>query len=266
VKHPAQDTVTDSPFPPRQLATVRVDSVAEEAAYLTAWPAADGPWQRVGQLLVAGKDGPEDHLTVRAPDGTTAVVLFAIGAFYGNAGVARATPGQRVTAAMRAGHDLAKSDGPLHPGSLPQYPVPSPAHARAVAVPLPILAVDAGVRGLYAPPRIAVVRWPGADAVGVGDVPGFDPARWPPPRLGDWPPSVVRDWQPERLAGTIERFTAAWSRLLDAWFDQAGYPHQDDERREALLHLARLVPEPMLSIYSEISPRFWAWLAGNQTA
>ena len=177
-----------SPFPERGVETVRIDSVAEAYAYFTAWPPSDGPWEHVGQVFAPGPAGPEDHLTVRAPDGQTAVVRFAIGSFFSSPGAALVAPGEQVSAAMRAAHELAKSEGPLHPGTLPQYPVPSASHTGAVAVPLPILALDAGQRGLFAPPRIAVVRWPTAEAVGVGDAPGFDPERWPPPRLGDWPP------------------------------------------------------------------------------
>jgi hypothetical protein len=251
-----------SPFPERGTETVRIDSVAEAYAYFTAWPPPDGPWEHVGQLFAPGPAGPEDHLTVRAPDGQSAVVRFAIRSFFSYPGEALVAPGEQVAAAMRAGHELAKSEGPLHPGTLPQYPVPSESHSGAVAVPLPILAVDAGQRGLFAPPRIAVVRWPAAEPVGVGDAPGFDPERWPPPRLGDWPPPAVRDWPPYRLAGTIERFSAIWVRLLDAWFSGEGYPQLDDEKREARLLLERLVPRGLLEFYGEISPRFWLWLMG----
>jgi hypothetical protein len=148
-----------SPFPERGTETVRIDSVAEAYAYFTAWPPPDGPWEHVGQRFAPGPAGPEDHLTVRAPDGQSAVVRFAIRSFFSYPGEALVAPGEQVAAAMRAGHELAKSEGPLHPGTLPQYPVPSESHSGAVAVPLPILAVDAGQRGLFAPPRIAVVRW-----------------------------------------------------------------------------------------------------------
>jgi hypothetical protein len=216
-------------------------------------------------MLVPATEGPEDHLTVRAPDGETAVVRVAIDSYFGKPEGGSPLPGERVQAAMRAGHELAKTEGPLHPGAMPLYPVPSPSHAGAVAVPLPMLAVDAGVRGLYAPARIAVVRWPDAATVGVGDAPGFDPAHWPPPRLGDWPPPTIRDWDHSRLAGSIERFTAIWGRLLDAWFSGNSYPHLRDEQREARLLLARLLPPAMQEFYGEISPRFWAWLAGDQT-
>ena len=256
------EAVGASPFPPRDLPTLRIDSVAEAYAYLAAWPAPSGPWQVAGQMLVPGNNGLEDHLTVRAPDGTPVVLRFAIGSFYGDPDAARTMPGERVTAAMRAGHELAKSEGPLHPGSLPQYPVPSEAYPGTVAVPLPILAVDAGQRGLYAPPRFAVVRWPSGEGVGMGDAPGFDPTRWPPPRLGDWPPAAVAAWEPSRLAGAIERFTAIWARLLDAWFsgETEPYPHLADEQREARLLVVLLLPMPLLDVYAEFSPRFWTWL------
>ena len=251
------------PFPPRDAPTVRVDGVAEEYAFLAAWPPAAGPWQRAGQMLVPGPGGPEDHVAVRGPDGTTAVVRFAIGSFYDNAGASPDSPGDRVTKAMRAGHELAKAEGPLHPGSMPQYPVPSESYPGAVAVPLPILAVDAGQRGLYAPPRIAVVRWPSAEAVGVGDTPGFDPSRWPPPLLGAWPPPSVQGWEPQRLAGAIERFSAVWGRLLDAWFASEGYAQNWDETSEARRLLGKLLPKPLLEFYASLAPDFWTWLHEN---
>jgi hypothetical protein len=253
-----------STFPAREAPTVRVDSIAEEYAYLSAWPPADGVWERVGQMLVPGPNGPEHHITVRAPDGTVSVVRFAIGSFYGKPDAPQPLPGERVTTAMRAGHELAREESPLHPGSMPQYPVPSESYPGAVAVPLPILAVDAGQRGLYAPPRFAVVRWPSSEAVGVGDAPGFDPGRWPPPRLGDWPPVAVRDWRPDRLAGAIERFTALWARVLDTWYDISADSHLDDERREALALMRLLLPARMLDVYAGLSPKFWAWLREPQ--
>jgi hypothetical protein len=254
-----------SPFPQRGTETVRIDSIAEAYAYFTAWPPSSGPWEHVGQVFAPGPAGPEDHLTVCAPDGQTAVVRFAIRSFFYFPGEALAAPGEQISVVMRAGHELAKSEGPLHPGTLPQYPVPSESHADAVAVPLPILAVDAGLRGLFAPPRIAVVRWPSAEPVGVGDAPGFDPERWPPPRFGDWPPPAVRDWSPYRLAGTIERFSGILVRLLDAWFSGEEYLQLNDEKHEARLLLDRLVPRAMLEFYGEISPRFWVWLAADHT-
>jgi hypothetical protein len=254
----------DWPFPVGQSDLLRADSVNEEYAYLAAWPATDGPWERIGQRLAFGEEGPEDVLTVRAPSGSTAVVRFAIGSFFGNPERSSGLPSDRVVAAMRASHELAKVEGPLHPGTMPQYPVPSPEHAESVAVPLAILAVDEGRRGLYSPPRIAVVRWSSAEPVGVGDAAGFDPRRWPPPRLGDWPPPAVRGWEQTRLAGTIERFTAVWGRLLDAWFSGETYPQLRQEREEAWRLLRDLVPQGLLGVYAQLSPAFWASLTASE--
>jgi hypothetical protein len=248
-------------FPSRAIDSIRVDSEAEEQAYIAAWPpATGGAWTLQGWALVPGIPSTQKRVAITAPDGAPAVVHFLVGSYHGGRPKPVEMPGQRVAAVMRAGHALAKAEGPLHPGTMPQYPVPDPGHAGGVAVPLPILAIDAGQRWLYAPPRIAVVRWPTAEGVGVGDAAGFDPERWPPPRLGEWPPATVRGWDPARLAGAIDRFTAIWSRLLDVWFGGEPYPQLADERREALLLLALLVPEPLLAIYAELSPAFWAWL------
>lgn len=251
---------SNAAFPPRAVDTIRVDSQAEEAAYVAAWPPSSGPWTPMGAVFVPGIPSTQKHVTLQAPDGAMAIIRFLVGAYHEVAKPPQETPARRVEAVMRAGHELAKTEGPLHPGAMPQYPVPSPAHGGAVAVPLPILAIDSGRRWLYAPARVAVVRWPSAEPVGVGDLAGFDPNHWPPPRLGDWPPATVRDWAPGRLAGAIERFTAVWGRLLDVWFGGERYPQFDDERLEALLLLALLVPEPMLAIYQELSPEFWVWL------
>jgi hypothetical protein len=251
--------IGESPFPPRAVDTIRVDSQDEELAYIAAWPTKAGAWTPLEPVFIPGIPSTQKRQALQGPNETSAVIHFLVGSYH-HVTRPRQLPGERVAAVMRAGHELAKAEGPLHPGSMPHYPVPSPAHAGAVAVPLPILAIDAGRRWLYAPPRLAVVRWPSAEAVGVGDAPGFDPDNWPPARLGDWPPATVRDWDQQRLAGAIARFTSIWGRLLDVWFGGERYPQLDDERLEALLLLALLEPEGMLTFYADISPLFWAWL------
>lgn len=247
-------------FPTRQIDSLRVDSQGEEMAYLAAWPAASGAWQVEGTGFIPGIPSTQKRVLLRAPDGTQTVIHFLVGTYHEVAQRTADPAAARVERAMRAGLELAKQEGPLHPGSQAQYPVPLPAYRDAVAVPLPILAIDDRQRGLYAPPRFAVVRWPGAEPLGVGDVPGFDPDNWPPPRLSDWPPPAIRAWEPARLAGAIERFTAIWGRLLDAWFGGAPYPQLADERHEARLLLAFLLPTGLLSLYAELSPAYWAWL------
>src|SRR4051812_36508999 len=145
-------------FPVTRDKPIRVDSVTEEYAFLATWPSADGPWERVAQKLAFGAQGPEDVLTLKSPAGAVIEVRFAIASFFAAGEQTATLPNERVSAAMQAGHELAKVEGPLHPGTMPQYPVPSPAHAESVAIPLAILGVDRGQRGLYAPPRVAVVR------------------------------------------------------------------------------------------------------------
>jgi hypothetical protein len=252
-------------FPVGETEPIRADSVTEEYAYLATWPAVDGPWERISQHLAFGVRGPEDVLTVRAPSGATAEVRFAIDSFFGTAETSADLPNERVAASMRAGHELAKTEGPLHPGTMPQYPVPSPTHAESVAIPLTILAVDNGRRGLFSPPRIAVVRWSDASPVGVGDAPRFDPRKWPPPRLGDWPPPAVRTWEQKRLAGTIERFSALWGRLLDSWFAGDTYAQHGSELGEARRLLEALVPPGLLELYAELSPSFWKTLTTSSS-
>lgn len=247
-------------FPPREIDSIRVDSQGEEMAYLVTWPAPAGAWRVEGTAFIPGIPSTQKRVLLRAPDGTQSVVHFLVGSYHEVTQRSADPAAARVERAMRAGLDLAKQEGPLHPGSLPQYPVPIPAYREAVAVPLPILAIDARQRGLYSPPRFAVVRWPGGEPLGVGDVPGFDPDNWPPPRLSDWPPITVREWDPARLAGAIERFTAIWGRLLDVWFGGASYPQLDDEKREARLLLEFLLPPGMLNLYADLSPAYWAWL------
>lgn len=261
MRHRRAQPVPDAgAFPLREIDSIRVDSPGEEEAYIAAWPPAHGAWQVEGTAFIPGIPSTQKRMLLRTPGGEQAVVHFLVGSYH-EAAQRNADPaGARVERAMRAGLELAKQEGPLHPGSLPQYPAPIPAYREAVAVPLPILAIDARQRGLYAPPRFAVVRWPGAEPLGVGDVPGFDPDHWPPPRLSDWPPPTVRGWEPSRLAGAIERFTAIWGRLLDVWFGGKTYPQLADEQREARLLLDLLLPPGMIALYADLSPAFWAWL------
>jgi hypothetical protein len=258
--------VTDAlatPFPPRAAPTVRVDAVVEQQAYLAAYPPAGGAWQVVGQLLVSG-DRPEDHVRLRAPGGDEAVVRFDVASFFGTAGRERAglPVGDLLDRAARRAQEAARENGPGHPGEVPRFPVPSERYSGRVEVPLPILATDDGHRrGLYAPARAVVLGWPGAEFVGIGELPGFDPAHWPPPRLGDWPPPALAALGEPRLRGTVARFGACWARLLDAFSDAAAdYPQRQDEAAEARALLALLEPPAMDEQYAALSPRFWRWL------
>ena len=256
-------TTTADPFPPRSGLTVRVDAVAEQSAYLAAYPPAGGAWRVIGQMLISGKR-PEDHVRLGAANGEEAVVRFDVGSFIGTAGVelAGVPIGETVDHLLRAAQTVARENGPAHPGELPRFPVPSDRYPGRVEIPLPILAVDdAQRRGLFAPARSVVLGWPSGDLVGIGELPRFDPAQWPPVRLGDWPPTGLADLDPSRLQGIVGRFGTCWARLLGAFFDEAAdYPQRRDEAAETRLLLARLDPPEMLGQYASLSPQFWRWL------
>lgn len=257
---------TGGPFPARTTATatVRVDSIAEQGAYLAAYPSPDGPWHVAGQLLV-GASAPTDHVRLRSPAGEEAVVRFDVSSFFGGPGLERGggPAAELVDRLSRRAQDFARENGLGHPGELPRFPVPSARYPGRVEVPLAILALDdAARRGLYAPARAVVLDWPGGEPVGVGELPGFDPERWPPPRLGDWPPDGLRGIAPDRLRGIVARFGGCWGRLLDAFLTDEKYPQRRDEAAEARALLGMLEPPAMAGVYEELSPRFWASLAG----
>jgi hypothetical protein len=225
------ETTEPGAFPPRSLPTVRAGSVAEREAFIRAWPAPAGPWRVTGLVAVGGRLGPEEHVALVAPDGEVAAVRFAVDA--------EAT----------------------HPGVLPRFPVPAEGYPGRVAVPLALLAVGGDRQpGLFGPTRAVILPFPEGEVVGAIDAPGFDPAAWPPRRLGPWPPPGLAGFDPARLAGTVRRFSALWERLLAAFFAGSDDPNRRDEAAEARLLLARLDPAPMLRVYGEMSPRFWGWV------
>jgi hypothetical protein len=267
MRDPLQPSDPSQPMPPRTLPTIRADSVAEEYAYLGAWPAGSGPWQIGMQTLFVGPNGPEDHLTLSAPGGESGMLRIAIGSFYGSESAGFAKPGARVDDLIQAVRDWAAEHEPPHPGMLPRFPVPAPGYPGRVAVPFCLRAVDDfRVAGLYGPTRLVIARWPDAEITGANDAPGFDPDNWPPPRLGHWPPPGLDGITRDALSATVSRFAAVWSRLLDAYLLGQDYPHRHDEAMEARLLLARLEPPPMTAVYAAMSPAFWAWLtedAGN---
>ncbi len=165
---------------------------------------------------------------------------------------------------MQAAAAFAQENPPHHPGSIARFPVPVEHFGVAVGVPLPILAVDnLGRRGLYAPPRIVVMSWETGDAIGVREFPGFDPDDWPPRRIGEWPTPGATRLVPDQLDATIRRFSACWSRLIDAWFQQRA--SLDDVVRADAAEVTRLRqvldPADMVEVYRRVNPRFATWLA-----
>jgi hypothetical protein len=252
---------TAAPFPPRALPTVRVDSVAEEYAFLAAYPAPSGPWRIAGQALFVGPDGPEDHLRLEAPGGESGVLRVAVGSFHGSESRALARPGAALDGLLEAAVAWAKENEPTHPGVLPRFPVPAAGYPGRVAVPLAFVAADDARRaGLFGPTRVVVVGFPDGAVAGAADAPDFDPDDWPPARLGPWPPPGLDGIGRDRLAATVSRFSAVWTRLLAAYLAGEEYPHRRDEATEALALLARLDPPAMTGAYRAIGPRFWAWL------
>ena len=247
------------PFPPRSVPTVRIGSPEEGEAFLTAYPPADGPWTTVSTLRVAAGDRTEDHVTLRSAGGRARTTLrFDVSAFAAE----QSQPPAALDNLLQRAAAFARENGPHHPGELPRFPIPSTGYEGRVEVPMAILAVDRGRRGLYAPARVVVLDFPDGAAVGVGEVPGFDPEDWPPPRLGDWPPEGLGDLDPERLRGTVTRFGACWLRLLGAWFG-ADYPERADEAAEVHALMARLDPPGMPAVYARLSREFWRWLAAE---
>lgn len=242
---------------------VRVASLAEQNAVLAAYPPASGGWTATSRVRLTFGRRVEEHLALRAEAGEIAAARFDVTAFAEPDAALKPAVGA-LDHVMQAALETARANGPLHPGAMPRFPVPSEAYPGQIAVPLALLAVDdAGRRGLYGPDRLAVLSWPAAEPVGVGDAPGFDPADWPPPRRGDWPPPAIRSFDRARLEGVVTRFGALWERLLSGHLADADDLYRDDEAAEAVALLALLDPPGMIDVYRALSPRFWAWLTAS---
>jgi hypothetical protein len=245
---------------------VYVDSGDEQVAWLVARFGPQGTWSVRDQRVATLDDGAAvervrldtalGEIEVEFRDATPQVISFT----------EETTEPDRtgtLDIVMERAATFAAANPPHHPGSLPRFPVPIEHYGASVGVPLPLLAVDDfGRKGLYAPPRLAVVTWATQDPVGVREFPGFDPENWPPRRLSDWPAPGVARLVPEQLEATIMRFSACWSRVIDAWFD-----HRERvsnvlraDVAESLRWREVLDPPAMASVYREMNPRFAAWL------
>ncbi len=249
-------------FPARTYETVRVDSVPEEYAYLHAYPTVSEPWSVVSQTLRYGKKATIDEVIARDDVGQEISILFDVTNFHGSTGTQRLEgfTTEYLDRLMQRAAEFARLNPPHHPGSLPRFPVPSARYSGRIDVPLAVLAVDAGRRGLYAPPRVVTLNYPGGDPFGVGEYPGFDPTSWPPLRLGDWPPPTISRLDRLCLEGSVARLSACATRLMDAWFEGAAYPQLADEAAELLILLARLDLPAMLPVYKGLSPAYIGWI------
>lgn len=240
---------------------IRVDSVDEEYAFVSAFPPDEREWSVQSQTLSRADTGAVDTLELRSSDGDLRHLRFDVASFFGSSapGVAVRTT-TFLDTVMEKAAEFASQNGAHHPGAVPRFPVPSDRYPGRLDVSMPILAVGNGGRGLYAPVRVVTMTVEGPEAFGVGEFPGFDPDDWPPPRLADWPPSSIRELDRLRLQATIGRFSAVASRLFDAYFHQQTYRQEADERTEYLALLRMLDVPEMEPYYLRIANRFFIWL------
>lgn len=243
-----------------------VDSADEHLAYLIARYGPQGTWSVLDQRLASLESGAAverarlwtafGEVEVEFRDATPQKISFI-------ETVEERDHTGTMDVVMERAAEFAAQNPPHHPGSLPRFPVPVEHYGGSVGVPFPILAVDdLGRRGLFAPPRMVVVSWSTHEPVGLREFPGFDPADWPPRRLGDWPTPQSARLVPEQLQATIQRFSACWSRVIDRWF--ADRDRVDDVLRadaaEALHLRGVLDPDAMAHVYRVMNPRFADWL------
>jgi hypothetical protein len=241
---------------------IRVDSVDEEYAYVTAYLPDEGGWSILSQTLSRADSGAVDTLQLRSGDGKERAYRFDISSLSGGGHLA--APGSSSTgfldAVMERAAEFASKNGAHHPGSLPRFPVPSDRYPGRLDVPLPILAVGEGGRGLYAPVRVVTMTFEEPEPFGVGEFPGFDSDDWPPPRLAEWPPSTIRTMDRLRLQATIGRFSAVAVRLFRTFFGRDAYSQVGDERGEYLTLLRVLDVPEMEPYYRQVAGRFFSWL------
>ncbi len=241
---------------------IRVDSIAEQYAYVAAFPPESGHWRIESQTFGSTPDGMEDRFNLRSDASGDRIVRFAVGSFFGTPGRTRSgvPTTEFLDAVMERADAAARETGAHHPGSLPRFPMPSDRYPGRLEVPMPILAVESGRRGLYAPTRIVTMDVEALTSFGVGEFPGFDPEDWPPPRIGDWPPMGTMGFDRVRLAGTIARFNAVAVRLYDAFFSNESYPQVQAEQDEYSTLLAVLDVPDMDPYYRRVSATFFRWL------
>lgn len=243
---------------------VYIESEAEQEAWLIAAFGPQHGWKMVSQTWgVTERGDRQEVLEVELENGEHVDVAFAeVAQDESLTGEGLDRTGELEALMLRAA-EFAEENPPHHPGSLPRFPVPSPTYKNAVAVPLPVLAVDnVGQRGLYAPPRQVAMHFEDGTLIGVGEYPGFDPEHWPPPRLGSWPPPQLAGVPDIQLQAMIARFSACWSRVLEAWF--SGTVEANDVLRadikEGLHRRAFLELMEMLPYYERLNPVFAKWL------
>lgn len=251
---------------PEFAAIVRVDSAEEQYAYMLARFGDPTGWSVASQMFELDENDREiERVEVQVAGGPLEVVRFRAvrdeGVFATDKIEGDGDTGF-LDAVMETAFQFSAANPPHHPGTLARFPVPSAGYANALALPMPVLAVDQGRRGLYAPPRVVVIDLATGNARGVGEFPGFDPDSWPPRRLGDWPPASMSELSQQQVQGSIMRFSAIWQRVLDAWFskDIVRTPELAGEIQEALELRSRLDLPEMNAFYERLNPVFAKWL------
>lgn len=249
---------------------VRVESAEEQYAVMLARFGDPATWEVLNQGFVTDAGGRDlERVEVRLQSGELAEVRFVSlreDPIFGAEQV-ESDATQYLDTIMEAAFTFSSQNPPHHPGTLARFPVPSASYANALSVPMPVIALDAGRRGLFAPPRVVVIDHETAIAKGVGEFPGFDPENWPPARLGDWPPPTVTEVHRLQMQGMVMRFSALWKRILDAWFSKEimESPELTSEIKEALGYRAVLDLPEMLPIYERLNPVFAKWLSRHAT-
>jgi hypothetical protein len=237
---------------------VRVDSAEEQYAYMLAHFGAPGTWEVTSQQFDLATDGREVEIVdVRAPDGAVSRVRFVSRRSESPFETTEETSGTDfLDTVMESAFAFSAENPPHHPGTVARFPVPSASYANSLSVPLPVLAVEGGRRGLYAPPRVVVLAFDTLEA------------NWPPTRLGDWPPPGLAGKSQQEIQSTIMRFSAVWKRILEAWFasDVVESPDLAPDAHEAIQLLDVLDLPAMIPNYTRLNQVFWRWLVRHSTA
>jgi hypothetical protein len=253
---------------------IRVDSAEEQYAYLTATFGEPARWQVISQTWSSLPDGePIEIASLRLQNGDSISVHFGAitpddDSFEGLPEHEESPATEWLDIVMEAAVEFSKNNPPHHPGTIARFPVPAAGYANALSVPMGLIAVDGTTAGLYAPPRIVALSAGSLEPIGVGEFPDFDPEFWPPERLADWPLDTLRQVSAEQLQGTIQRFSACWSRVVSAWFakENAPYRHLGTDIHAALEYRALLDTPAMERYYERMNPVFATWIRKNNLA
>lgn len=247
---------------------VRIDSAEEQYAYLTASFGEDSQWEVVAQALRTLDDGEVIEVaTISLPSGDSIDVHFGAitvddDSFDGSSDDEGQVATGWLDRVMQAAVEFSEANPPHHPGTVARFPVPAAGYENALSVPMGLIAVDGSSGGLYAPPRIVALNRDSLGAIGVGEFPGFDPEFWPPERVSEWPLPALQGVSPVQLQGIIQRFSACWLRIIDAWFSGEVEPYRflKDDIATALRHRSTLDATAMDPYYERMNPAFSKWL------